>query len=62
MSMELALIKTLLNKEFYDTNKVFARETVFRSKETKAIKRTLDEAMFKVFAPATGSESGDELP
>jgi hypothetical protein len=47
MSMELALIKTLLNKEFYDTNKVFARETVFRSKETKAIKRTLDEAMFK---------------
>jgi len=47
MSMELGLMKTLLNKEFYDTNKVFARQGVFRSKETKSIKRVLDDAMFR---------------
>ena len=45
--MELGLMKTLLNKEFYDTNKVFARQGVFRSKETKSIKRVLDDAMFR---------------
>ena len=47
MSMELGLMKTLLNQEFYTNNKVFARQGVFRSKETKSIKRILDDAMFK---------------
>ena len=47
MSMELGLMKTLLNKEFYDNNKVFSRQGVFRSKETRSIKKVLDDAMFK---------------
>ena len=43
--MELALLRTLMNREFYNGNKNVAKEKVFRSKETRSIKQVLDEAM-----------------
>ena len=43
--MELALLRTLMNREFYNENKNIAKERIFRSKETRNIKQVLDEAM-----------------
>ena len=43
--MELALLRTLMNREFYNSNKNIAKERIFRSKETRSIKHVLDEAM-----------------
>lgn len=43
--MELALLKTLINREFYKENRSLAKEKVFRSKETQSIKRAIDKAM-----------------
>jgi len=43
--MELALLKTLMNRTFYNENKNIAKEKIFRSKETRSIKQVLDEAM-----------------
>ena len=42
--MELALLKTLLNREFYKENRGLAKEKVFRSKETQNIKRAIDKS------------------
>ena len=43
--MELALLRTLMNREVYNGNKNVAREKVFRSQETRNIKKVLDQAM-----------------
>ena len=43
--MELALLRTLISREFYEGNKSIAKERIFRSKETRAIKNTIDLAM-----------------
>ena len=43
--MELPLLRTLMNREFYNENKNIAKERIFRSKETRNIKQVLDEAM-----------------
>ena len=43
--MELALLRTLVAREFYEENKTLAKERIFRSKETRAIKNTIDLAM-----------------
>ena len=43
--MELALLRTLMSREFYNGNKNIAKERIFRSKETRSIKHVLDEAM-----------------
>ena len=43
--MELALLRTLISREFYESNKSIAKERIFRSKETRAIKNTIDLAM-----------------
>ena len=43
--MELALLKTLINREFYKNNRNLTKEKIFRSKETKAIKNCIDKAM-----------------
>ena len=43
--MELALLRTLISREFYESNKSIAKERIFRSKETRAIKNIIDLAM-----------------
>ena len=43
--MELALLKTLVDRDFYKENRSLAREKIFRSKETRNIKEILDKAM-----------------
>ena len=43
--MELALLRTLMNRDIYNGNKNVAREKIFRSQETRNIKRVLDQAM-----------------
>jgi len=43
--MEIALLKTLMNREFYNDNKNVAKDKIFRSKETRSIKQVIDEAM-----------------
>lgn len=43
--MELALLKTLINREFYKNNRNLAKEKIFRSKETRVIKNCVDKAM-----------------
>ena len=43
--MELALLRTLMNREIYNGNKNIAREKIFRSQETRNIKKVLDQAM-----------------
>ena len=43
--MELALLRTLVSREFYENNKSIAKERIFRSKETRSIKATIDQAM-----------------
>jgi len=45
--MELALLRTLISRDFYEENKGIAKEKIFRSKETKAIKNVIDFAMLK---------------
>ena len=43
--MELALLRTLMNRDIYNGNKNIAREKIFRSQETRNIKKVLDQAM-----------------
>ena len=43
--MELELLRTLTNRAFYNANKNVAKERIFRSKETRNIKQTIDRAM-----------------
>jgi len=43
--MELALLRTLTSRNFYENNKSIAKERIFRSKETRSIKSTIDQAM-----------------
>ena len=43
--MELALLRTLVSREFYENNKSIAKERIFRSKETRSSKATIDQAM-----------------
>ena len=43
--MELALLKTLVDRDFYKENRSLAREKIFRSKETRNVKQILDKAM-----------------
>ena len=43
--MELALLRTLISRNFYENNKSIAKERIFRSKETRNIKSTIDQAM-----------------
>ena len=43
--MELALLKTLVDRNFYKNNRNLTKEKIFRSKETRAIKNCLDQAM-----------------
>lgn len=43
--MELALLRTLMDREFYKNNRNLAKEKIFRSKETRSIKSTIDQAM-----------------
>ena len=45
--MELALLRTLMNREFYKNNRNLAKEKIFRSKETRAIKNIIDKAMLE---------------
>jgi|TARA_R110000824_G_scaffold12806_4_gene55886 replicative DNA helicase len=45
--MELALLRTLTSREFYEGNKSIAKERIFKSKETRAIKNTIDLAMIE---------------
>jgi hypothetical protein len=45
--MELALIKTLLNKEFYDQHKGIRCPDKIFTKDVRKIKQTLDSAMVK---------------
>jgi replicative DNA helicase len=43
--MELALLRTLANPEFYKANRNLVKEKIFRSKETRMIKAVIDKAM-----------------
>ena len=43
--MELELLRTLTNRNFYNANKNVAKERIFRSKETRNIKQVIDRAM-----------------
>ena len=43
--MELALLRTLMDREFYKNNRNLAKEKIFRSKETRSIKSVIDSAM-----------------
>jgi replicative DNA helicase len=43
--MELALLRTLMDREFYKNNRNLAKEKIFRSKETRSIKSVIDQAM-----------------
>ena len=43
--MELALIRTLMNKEFYDNNKGIRCPDELFSKDVRKMKQTLDYAM-----------------
>ena len=43
--MELALLRTLMDREFYKNNRNLAKEKIFRSKETRSIKSVIDRAM-----------------
>ena len=43
--MELALLRTLTSHEFYKANRNLVKEKIFRSKETRTIKATIDKAM-----------------
>ena len=43
--MELALLRTLMDREFYKNNRNLTKEQIFRSKETRNIKSVLDKAM-----------------
>ena len=43
--MEYALLRTLTVREFYKANKSLVREKIFRSKETRSVKATIDKAM-----------------
>ena len=45
--MELALLRTLISRDFYENNKSIAKERIFRSKETRNIKATIDQAMME---------------
>ena len=43
--MEFALLKTLINREFYQEHKALSDHNIFRSKETQTIKAAIDTAM-----------------
>ena len=43
--MEIALLRTLTNREFYEANKNLVKEKIFRSKESRQIKAIIDKAM-----------------
>ena len=43
--MEYALLRTLTVREFYNAKKSLVREKIFRSKETRSVKATIDKAM-----------------
>ena len=43
--MELALLRTLTNRDFYEANKNLVKEKIFRSKESRQIKAIIDKAM-----------------
>jgi hypothetical protein len=54
--MELALIRTLMNKEFYDDNKGIRCPDELFSKDVRKIKQTLDYAMNTYDRTLTSSE------
>ena len=43
--MELALLRTLPDRDFHKENRNLVKEKIFRSKETRSIKATIDKAM-----------------
>ena len=43
--MEIALLLTLTNRDFYEANKNLVKEKIFRSKESRQIKAIIDKAM-----------------
>ena len=43
--MELALLRTLTDRDFYKANRNLVKEKIFRSKETRSIKSIIDKAM-----------------
>ena len=54
--MELALIRTLMDKEFYDNNKSLVKKDGLFSKDVRKIKQTLDYAMTTYERSLTTSE------
>ena len=54
--MELALIRTLMNKEFYDNNKGIRCPDELFSKDVRKMKQTLDYAMTTYDRSLTASE------
>ena len=45
--MELALLRTLTDRDFYKANRNLVKEKIFRSKETRSIKSIIDKAMLE---------------